>query len=289
MADSEAAGSRPRLAADPAHGGHGPCTALHERRLRDIWRSAGWPCHDNIELDLLAAGLVGRSVDDSGRETLRVTDTGIARLAVKRRRHQAAMTAHESLVQRVALQQQRAGRVVWCGLTLRAPLVLCGQPDGQPQDLPAPGAQPALQPLPGLLEPAPPGADQAAEPAPAVQWALARPDVYAIRHTTVEAYVEPAAFEIKVSRADLLGDLRRPAKAAAYLALASQCWYVLNRGIAALDEIPAGFGVLWADEAGLEVARPAAVRPFRLPFAVWMALARAQPLSPSAEDGQAMI
>ena len=33
-------------------------TAAHRRRLREMWRSAGWPCHDPIELDLLASGLL---------------------------------------------------------------------------------------------------------------------------------------------------------------------------------------------------------------------------------------
>ena len=33
--------------------------ALHSRRLREIWRSAGWPCQDLIEVELLAAGLAG--------------------------------------------------------------------------------------------------------------------------------------------------------------------------------------------------------------------------------------
>ena len=48
----------------------------------------------------------------------------------------------------------------------------------------------------------------AAEPG----WAIAMPDVYSIRHTTVEDHVEPIAHEIKVRRADLLADLRRPTK-----------------------------------------------------------------------------
>ncbi len=281
----QGAGSGTWPAANPSAAVNVACTATHERRLRDIWRSAGWPCHDNIELDLLAAGLVCRRLDDSGRETLRPTDAGITRLALKRWRHQAALTAHQALVQRVALQQQRAGRVVWCGLTLRAPLV---SSDAEHPDAKTAPLQAALLNEPDGAKPAPPEGP-AGQSGRAVRWALAMPDVYAIRHTTVEAYVEPAAFEIKVSRADLLGDLRRPAKAAAYLALASQCWYVLDRGLADLDEIPAEFGVLWADEVRLEVGRPAAVRPFKLPFAVWMALARAQALPPAAEDGQAMI
>ena len=59
--------------ADPAEIG-----AAHRRRLREMWRSAGWPCHDPIELDLLGAGLLQRFWDAQGRETLRVTDAGIA-------------------------------------------------------------------------------------------------------------------------------------------------------------------------------------------------------------------
>ena len=42
------------------------------------------------------------------------------------------------------------------------------------------------------------------------------------------AYLEPIAHEIKASRADLLGDLKRPEKRAAYLAVASQAYCVLG-------------------------------------------------------------
>ena len=90
--------------------------AGHARRLREVWRSAGWPCRDPIELDLLAAGLLQRQWDAHGRETLRVTDAGVHLLAAKRRRHQAALNAHEALVAQVAHEMQRAGRVVWCGV-----------------------------------------------------------------------------------------------------------------------------------------------------------------------------
>ena len=83
--------------------------------------------------------------------------------------------------------------------------------------------------------------------------------------------------------------MRRPAKAAAYLALSGQCWYVLKRGIAQVEEIPSVFGVMWADETGFETARAAPVRSYRLPFAVWMALARASALPPLADDSQQLI
>ena len=51
--------------------------AVHRRRLRQMWRSAGWPCQDMVELELLAAGLLERQRDEAGRETLRVTDAGV--------------------------------------------------------------------------------------------------------------------------------------------------------------------------------------------------------------------
>ena len=60
-----------------------------------------------------------------------------------------------------------------------------------------------------------PGA--AREGGEATGWAMAMPDVFSIRHTTVEAYLEPMVHEIKVRRADLLADLRRGDKREAYL------------------------------------------------------------------------
>ena len=225
-------------------------SAAHQRRLRDVWRSAGWPCHDLLELDLLAAGALQRHWDGQGRETLRVTEAGLALLAATRQRNQAVFNAHEKLVGEVALQMQRAGRVVWRGLSLRAPL--------QAED-------------------------------GSTRWCMAMPDVYSIRHTTVEDYTEPVVHEIKVSRADLLSDLRKTDKGAAYLAMASQCWYVLKRGIALPDEVPPTFGVMLADAAGLEVARAAPARALRVPFAVWMALARAHAEREPEDPAQGLL
>ena len=54
-----------------------PLTPALRRRLRDIWRSAGWPCRDNLELELLAAGLLERRWDEAQRETLHLTAEGI--------------------------------------------------------------------------------------------------------------------------------------------------------------------------------------------------------------------
>jgi hypothetical protein len=229
----------------PAGAGLG---TVHRRRLREIWRSAGWPCQDLIEVELLAAGLLQRQRDGGGRETLRVTDAGIAVLAAARGVHRASRDPHEAMVARVAREMQRAGRVVWRGLSLRAKVGT---------------------------------GDQAA-------WAVAMPDVFSIRHTTVEDYVEPVAHEIKVRRADLLADLRRPDKGAAYLQMSSQCWYVLRAGIGTAAEIPVAFGVMVARASALEVLRPAPRRAMKLPFAVWMALARAAP-EPLDDEAQGRL
>jgi hypothetical protein len=225
-------------------------SAAHRRRLREIWRSAGWPCQDMLEVELLDHGMLQRLRDGDGRETLRVTDAGIALLAQTLRRNRASRDAHEALVERVAQQMQRAGRIVWRGLSLRARVG-----DGE-----------------------------------ATAWAMAMPDVYSIRHTTVEAYLEPLVHEIKVTRADLLSDLRHEAKRAAYLALSSECWYVIRQGIAQPQEIPPDIGVLVASEAGLEVARPAPKRPMQMSFGLWMALARATPVDNGIDqDAQAWL
>ena len=69
-------------------------SAVHRRRLREVWRSAGWPCQDLIEVELLAAGLLQRQRDGDGRESLRVTDAGIAVLAATLQKNRAARDAH---------------------------------------------------------------------------------------------------------------------------------------------------------------------------------------------------
>ena len=251
----------------------------HARRLRELYRSAGWPSLDPVEVDLLAAGLLLRvqAQDALGvlRDALRLSDAGIAALARAQQRNRAAYDQHEALVALVVRQMQRAGRTAFTGLNLRAPV-----------DEP----------------PAPDAAD-----APVRRWVVARPDVFSVRHTTVPAYLVPAVHEVKVRRADLLGELRDTprtrAKRGAYLAMGSECWYVLGRDakgreIGDASEIPLAFGVMQAvPGAGglprLEVVRPAPRRAMPhdagLPFAAWLALARAVPEPPTEDDAQGLL
>lgn len=232
-----------------------PLTRTHHQRLREMHRSAGWPCHDPIEVDLLAGGFLERHFDLHGRETLRVTDAGIALLAQAQQRNRAQRHAHEQLVLRVAQAQLREGRLAWCGLSLRAPLP---REDG--------------------------GSD----------WVLASPDVFSIRRSSRADWLEPVVHEIKVSRADLRADLRRENKRKAYLGMAGAVWYVLGRdargrSIGDADDVPAECGVLLETPGGWRVLRDAPRRAVpALPHHVWLALAQATPV-PDDDPQQAML
>ena len=225
-----------------------PLGRAHARRLREVYRSAGWPCQDMLEIELLAAG----------HETLRVTDAGLAWLAATLARNRSALSAHEALVEQVACEMVRAGRIAWRSLSLRAQLPPAGEGER-------------------------------------VRWCMVRPDVFSIRNTSVEAYVDPIVHEIKVNRSDLLGDLRRPEKRAAYLDLGGECWYVLGndakgRCIGEADEIPAECGVMVMQGGRLTVARSAPRRARQqLPFAVWVALAKATPVAGLRDEEQGLL
>lgn len=228
-------------------------TSAHRRRLREVWRSAGWPSQDLLEAELLAGGWLERQVDEQGRTTLRVSEAGLQVLVCSAQRNRQTRNRHERLVEAVARLLARQGRIAWRGLSLRAKVTV------------------------GERE----------------RWQMAMPDVYSLRHTSVAAYLQPVVHEIKVNRADLLTDLRKPAKRAAYLQMAGSLYYVLSEGIASEDEIPPECGVIMARElqpadadpdppVELTLLRPAPVRwpdlEVGLPFGVWMALARATPL-----------
>jgi len=116
------------------------------------------------------------------------------------------------------------------------------------------------------------------------RWRMCIPDVFSIRNSSVQAYLEPIVHEIKVSRADLLGDIKNKDKRDAYLNLGGQCWYVLScnakgTSIADADEIPVECGVMVYSNERLQVVRVAPKRPsVQLAFSVWMALAKATPV-----------
>ncbi|WP_428310037.1 hypothetical protein [Hydrocarboniphaga sp.] len=210
---------------------HATLSRTHDQRLRAMYRSAGWPCLDAIEIDLLAAGLLERVCHPAGPENLRVTDAGLQHLSTTLNRNRAALDAHEALVERVCEEQSRNGRIAYRGLTLLA------KPD--------------------------------------VSWLHLRPDVFSICNTTVEDYVEPIVFEVKVKRADLKADLKKAEKRAGYLAMSSQCYYVLAEGVGDADDVPPECGVMIASGDSIRMLRVAPKRPMKIGFGSWMALAKA--------------
>lgn len=223
---------------------------VHARRLRELYRSAGWPSQDKVEVELLAAGLLERVTEVSGHDKVRLTDAGINYLALAFHKNRQARSAHETLVDLVAQTMMRDGRIVWTGLSLRAQLP--------------------------------------SEPETSTRWKICMPDVFSIRNTTVAGYLEPVVHEIKVSRADLLGDLKSKDKRDSYLNVGGQCWYVLGcdgkgRPIAKPEEIPDECGVMLLEVERLEVIRNAPKRAIPdLPFSMWMALAKSTPLGSGA-------
>jgi hypothetical protein len=222
-----------------------PLKRVHATRLREVYRSAGWPYQDVIEIELLAAGLLEQVQESSGHTIVKLTNAGIQHLAQATQTNRDARSAHEELVMLVAQSMGREGRIVWTNLNLKAKVTT--------------------------------------EDAEHGTWRWAMPDVFSIRNTSRPQYLEPIVHEIKVSRADLLGDLKRPEKRAAYLEVGGQCWYVLRqdkkgRPIAKPDEIPLECGVMQLNNGNLVIVRSAPKRSVgNLPFHVWMALAKGVP------------
>ena len=262
-----------------------PITRFHRTRLMQIWRSAGWPCKDGLEIDLLAAGLIRLHIAPDGCETLRLTDEGMRTLAQARQRGVRALSLHDRLGQKFAAQLLASGRIVWTELSLRA--VIDTVPMGDVL-LPAATADaPAMAPLWAEDDHAP------AARAAANVWRMARPDLFSVRNTSVPAYLQPMVHEVKASRADLLSDLRHDAKRQAYQWLCEECYYVFPAGIAEPEEIPEHFGI-WVLHGSVEDGRFELLRPARhnrctLPFSVWMALCKATPLRSEEDKAQAPL
>ena len=73
---------------------------------------------------------------------------------------------------------------------------------------------------------------------------------------------EAIAFEVKVSRADFLCELKQPRKREAAMAVANRFYFVTANSICAEDEIPADCGWIYVDLFGtLHVIKEAPYRP----------------------------
>lgn len=230
-------------------------STAHRRRLREVWRSAGWPFQDTIEAELLLGGWLERRWDPVQRVTVHLTESGLRAIVDTAKANRQRLSRHEQLVDRVVRLMHEESRVVWRGIALRAGL-----------------------PVAELNE-----ESRADARGKATRWVMAVPDVFSVRHTNRPDYLEPVAHEVKVNRADLLSDLRNLDKAQAYRQAAGQCWYVIQEGIGEPEEIPADFGVMIACAERLVLARSAPRIHQALPFSTWMTLARAAPVKFEAQ------
>ena len=221
----------PRQPTMPVPDAPEPLTRNHLRRLRQYFRSSGWPCQDNIELDLLREGLVRREARAGTLESIVVTEAGIARLAMQLECNRRAYAEHDALIARVSRWLLGQRRLVFRNIALRARV------------------------------------DDA--------WALSKPDVFSVRHVTSSRRLHPAVHEVKVRRADLLGDLKKDTKRRGYQSYSQSFHYVIAEGIADASEIPEDCGVVVATSKSLCIVRPSPYRPAALTTAQWVALARA--------------
>ncbi len=215
----------------------------HLRRLRQYYRSAGWPCRDNIELELLQRGLIRRALcPEGGLESIVVTDAGIEALGRYLEGNRNALADHESLVETVSRHLLRQKRLVFRRVSFRV--------RGENR------------------------------------WTFSRPDVFSLRQVTSGKRLAPLVHEIKVRRADLLGDLKNEAKRRGYQSYSQAFYYVLAEGIAEPDEIPEDCGVLIASGSTLQLVRHPPHREATLTTRHWLALARAQPERLDEDDPQ---
>lgn len=243
---------------------------IHLVRLMKIYGSAGWPSRDAVEIDLLGANLIRRSVAKTGHESLCLTDAGVNALVEARQQGRRHSTSHDRLAQRMGQHLMASGRVVWRELSFRAQSIDGAESEAYPS--PVNCGLPFAGDMSGAMSAS----------THKNTWRLARPDVFSVRNTSVEDYLHPMVHEIKFSRADLLSDLRNTAKRLSYQWLCCECFYVFPHGVAEPQEIPSEFGV-WIlhgaiEDGHLELLRPAPHSPCKLPFTVWLTLAKAAPM-----------
>lgn len=118
------------------------------------------------------------------------------------------------------------------------------------------------------------------------RWRPCKPDVFSMVGGLRADHLAPQVHEIKVRRADLLGELRG-GKIERYRELAASIYLVIADGIADADEIPADYGVaLYSGTAGFRIARAAPIGDYTLETRHWMALAKATPFISEKETAQ---
>ncbi|MDA3920013.1 MAG: hypothetical protein PF501_04930 [Salinisphaera sp.] len=223
-----------------------PLPRPHATRLRHYWRTRGWPCYDNLDIDLMGWGLI-REQDAVGNTAscFHLTEQGQAALTQSVTRNRRARSRHTEATRATAQYLTDSGRLVFTELSVRTEL------DGR--------------------------------------WRTCKPDVFSLVRGLRADHLAPQVHEIKVSRADLLGELRT-AKIERYRELAASIYFVIAEGIAEPDEIPTDYGVaIWQADDHYRLARRAPVAEYQIETSHWMALARAQPFAAEHSSPQLLL
>ncbi len=229
------AGERPDAAPSPL-------PRIHAARLRHYWRSQGWACHDDIDIDLLRWGLVDEQPGLDIASRFAVTAAGRTALGDGLKRNRRARNAHSEATEAVASHLASTGRLVFTELSVRT------EHEGR--------------------------------------WRSCKPDVFSMVRGLRADHLAPQVHEIKVRRADLLGELRG-GKIERYRELAASIYLVIADGIAEPDEIPGDYGVaLYSATAGFRIARAAPIGDYSLETRHWMALAKATPFTIEPQTAQ---
>lgn len=161
---------------------------------------------DGVDLDLVSHGLIEVSPRNWGGNKVAVTPLGMELLAEHRQATKQARSVHHDLGSRLAEHLRNQGRITWENIEFRNQVF--------DKDL-----------------------DYA-------RWECVRPDVFSIFPSLNSKSANPCVHEVKVSRADFLGDLARPEKREAYARMSEAVYYVAPEGMIDPKELPEGFGLL---------------------------------------------
>lgn len=216
----------------PAISELGSMTARHERRLRFYWAGSNSAHNDIVDLDLQAWGYIRRDEEKHYRASVFVTEAGVAVLASYRAMRQSRASCHHSMGARLAEFLRENERLAWENIEFKSFRPPVDQVDSK-------------------------------DASDFVRFDIVRPDVFSIHPTHDITKTAPQIHEIKVSRADFLADLAKPAKRAAYQRLAGAVYYVAAAGLLKTDEIPEGCGLMEERSPGVFV-RTKAVRARRV-------------------------
>ncbi|RJS95241.1 hypothetical protein [Salinisphaera sp. Q1T1-3] len=96
-----------------------PLPRRHATRLRHYWRSQGWACHDNIDLDLLRWGLIVEYPEREIASRFELSAGGRDALTAGLQANRAARAAHARSVAATARHLVDGGRLVFTELSIR--------------------------------------------------------------------------------------------------------------------------------------------------------------------------